>query len=147
MVGAHQPRQDRASSRPRWPFPRRARRSASCEEEADGLLERLGLGDVADRLTSGLPYGTLKRIELARALCQRPRLLMLDEPASGLTHGEVEELGELIRALRDELGLAVLLVEHHMGMVMKISDRVVALDFGRKIADGTAGEVQRRPAP
>ena len=111
------------------------------EEEADGLLERLGLGDVAGRLTSGLPYGTLKRIELARALCQRPRLLMLDEPASGLTHGEIEELGELVRALRDELGLAVLLVEHHMGMVMKISDRVVALDFGRKIADGPPAEV------
>jgi branched-chain amino acid transport system ATP-binding protein len=115
-------------------------------EEADGFLERLGLEEVADRPTAGLPYGTLKRIELARALCQRPRLLMLDEPASGLTHAEVGELGELITGLRDELGLAVLLVEHHMGMVMPISDRVVVLDFGRMIAEGAPGEVQREEA-
>jgi branched-chain amino acid transport system ATP-binding protein len=111
-------------------------------EDADGFLERLGLGDVADRPTAGLPYGTLKRIELARALCQRPKLLMLDEPAAGLTHAEVEDLRELITELRDELGLAVLLVEHHMGMVMKVSDRVVVLDFGRKICEGTPQEVQ-----
>jgi branched-chain amino acid transport system ATP-binding protein len=115
-------------------------------EEADRLMERLDLTDVADRPTAGLPYGTLKRIELARALCQHPRLLMLDEPASGLTHAEVEQLGELIVALRDELGLAVLLVEHHMGMVMPISDRVVVLDFGRKIAEGPPSEVRQEHA-
>ena len=90
-----------------------------------------------------MPYGTLKRIEIARALCQQPRLLMLDEPASGLSHEEVGALGELIVSLRDDLDLTVLLVEHHMGMVMKISDTVVVLDFGRKIAEGTPAEVQR----
>jgi branched-chain amino acid transport system ATP-binding protein len=112
-------------------------------DEADEILERLGLESLADQPAAGLPFGTLKRIELARALCQRPRLLMLDEPASGLTHGEVEELLELIGGLRDEFQLTVLLVEHHMGLVMRVSDRVVVLDFGRKIADGTPSEVQR----
>jgi branched-chain amino acid transport system ATP-binding protein len=115
-------------------------------DEAERLLERLDLGEVADRPTAGLPYGTLKRIELARALCQRPRLLMLDEPASGLTHAEVQQLGDLITGLRDELDLAVLLVEHHMGMVMRISDHVVVLDFGRKIAEGSPSEVQHDQA-
>jgi branched-chain amino acid transport system ATP-binding protein len=127
-------------------LPRVRAEERELREEADEFLERLGLSDAGDRPTAGLPYGTLKRIELARALCQRPRLLMLDEPASGLTHAEVEELGELIKGLRDELGLAVLLVEHHMGMVMPISDRVVVLDFGRKIAEGTPSEVQREQA-
>jgi branched-chain amino acid transport system ATP-binding protein len=111
-------------------------------QDAEGFLERLGLQDVADRPTAGLPYGTLKRIELARALCQRPRLLMLDEPAAGLTHSELGELGDLITWLRDELDLSVLLVEHHMGVVMRVSDQVVVLDFGKKIADGTPSEVQ-----
>jgi len=115
-------------------------------EEADEILERLELASLADRPASGLPYGTLKRIELARALCQRPRVLMLDEPASGLTHGEVEELGELIVGLRDDFHLTVLLVEHHMGMVMRVCERVVVLDFGRKIAEGSPSEVQGDPA-
>ncbi len=115
-------------------------------EEADEILERLELASLADRPASGLPYGTLKRIELARALCQRPRVLMLDEPASGLTHGEVDELRELIVGLRDDFDLTVLLVEHHMGMVMRVCERVVVLDFGRKIADGPPSEVQGNPA-
>jgi branched-chain amino acid transport system ATP-binding protein len=141
MVGAHsRTRTTFVTAALALPGTRSEERESS--EQADELLERLGLGDVAGRLTSGLPYGTLKRIELARALNQRPRLLMLDEPASGLTHSEVEELGELIVSLRDELNLTVLLVEHHMGMVMRISDRVVALDFGRKIADGPPSEVR-----
>jgi branched-chain amino acid transport system ATP-binding protein len=114
--------------------------------EADEILERLDLAPLARRPAAGLPYGTLKRIELARALCQRPRLLMLDEPASGLTHAEVDELADLIVGLRDDLGLTVLLVEHHMGMVMRISERVVVLDFGRKIAEGPPSEVQRDEA-
>jgi branched-chain amino acid transport system ATP-binding protein len=84
----------------------------------------------------------MKRIEIARALAARPRLLMLDEPAGGLTHAEVEELAGVIRSLRDDLGLTVLLVEHHMAMVMAISDHVVVLDFGSKIADGTPAEVR-----
>ena len=77
---------------------------------------------------------------------QRPRVLMLDEPASGLTHGEVDELRELIAQLRDEFHLTVLLVEHHMAMVMRVCERVVVLDFGRKIAEGPASEVQNDPA-
>jgi len=85
----------------------------------------------------------LKRVELARALLQRPRLLMLDEPASGLSHEEVDQLAELVVSLRDDLDLTILLVEHHMGMVMKISDTVVVLDFGRKIADGPPEKVQQ----
>ena len=115
-------------------------------DEADEILARLELAALADRPASGLPYGTLKRIELARALMQRPRVLMLDEPASGLTHGEVDELRELIAQLRDEFHLTVLLVEHHMAMVMRVCERVVVLDFGRKIAEGPASEVQNNPA-
>jgi len=109
------------------------------------LLGDLGLADIAFQRAMGLPFGTLKRIELARALAGDPKLLMLDEPASGLTHAEVEDLATLIRELRDRYSLTVLLVEHHMAMVMGISDKVVALDFGRKIAEGTPAEVQRDP--
>ena len=92
------------------------------------------------------PYGTLKRIEIARALASRPRLLMLDEPAAGLTHSEVDELGDLVRSLRTEFDLTILLVEHHMAMVMSISDKVVVLDFGSKIAEGMPGSVRDNPA-
>ena len=93
---------------------------------------------------AGLPFGTRKRVELARALAGEPKLLLLDEPAGGLNHEEVGELGDLIRRIRDERQVTVLLVEHHMGLVMSISDKVVALDFGRKIAEGTPAEVQQR---
>jgi branched-chain amino acid transport system ATP-binding protein len=110
---------------------------------ADEVLEELGLADVAGRQAEGLPYGLLKRVELARVLCGRPRLLMLDEPASGLSHGEVDELAELIGSLRDRHGFTVLLVEHHMGLVMRASDNVVVLEFGEKIAEGPPAEVQR----
>jgi branched-chain amino acid transport system ATP-binding protein len=109
------------------------------------LIETLDLGAVADVPVSALPFGTQKRVELARALASEPKLLLLDEPAGGLNHEEVEHLRELIRAIRDRLGVTVLLVEHHMNLVMKVSDKVVALDFGRKIADGTPQEVQRNP--
>lgn len=121
------------------------RREAAVRAEALELLDRLGLAAVAPLPAAGLPYGTLKRIELARALAGRPRLLLLDEPASGLTHGEVGELGETIGRLRDDFDLTVLLVEHHMGMVMGISDKVVVMEFGQKIADGTTDEVQNDP--
>ena len=124
-------------------LPSERREQRELREQADEALERLGLADLGDRPAGGLPYGTLKRVEIARAICSRPRLLMLDEPASGLSHEEVGALGELIVALRDDLGLTVLLVEHHMGMVMKISDTVVVLDFGRKIAEGSPAEVQQ----
>jgi branched-chain amino acid transport system ATP-binding protein len=131
---------------------RAAFRIAVRREESDvrqmsfDLLARLGMADIADRPCEGLPYGTLKRIEIARALAMRPRLLLLDEPAAGLTHGEVDELASTIRALRQEFDLSVLLVEHHMGMVMGLSDKVVVLDLGRKIAEGTPAEVSQDPA-
>ena len=105
----------------------------------------LGLAGHALRPAIGLPYGTMKRVELARAMAAQPRLLLLDEPASGLTHAEVDELGETIRGLRDQYDLTVLLVEHHMQLVMGISDKVVVLDFGRKIAEGKPAEVQNDP--
>ena len=114
-------------------------------EVAWELIEFLDLGDVAMRRVSDLPFGVQKRVELARALAARPKLLLLDEPAGGLNHSEVEELGRLIRRIRDERHVTVLLVEHHMNLVMSVCDRVVALDFGRKIADGTPAEVQRNP--
>jgi len=110
--------------------------------ESDEVLERLQLTAVGDHPASGLPYGTLKRVELARAVFQRPRLLMLDEPASGLNHSEVGGLADLIHRLRDEFDLTVLLVEHNMGMVMGLCDQVVVLDVGRKIADGQPQAVQ-----
>jgi branched-chain amino acid transport system ATP-binding protein len=113
--------------------------------DAFDLLARLGLAEHAFRPAAGLPFGTLKRLELARALAGRPRFLLLDEPASGLTHGEVDELGETIRGIRDDFDLTVLLVEHHMALVMGISDHVVAMDFGSKIAEGTPEVVQRDP--
>ena len=113
--------------------------------DAMELLERLDLAHLAHRPAAGLPFGTLKRIELARALAARPRLLMLDEPANGLTHGEVDELAATIRQLRDEFDLTVLLVEHHMSMVMSISDHIVVLDFGRRIAEGPPETVRNDP--
>jgi branched-chain amino acid transport system ATP-binding protein len=115
------------------------------EADAYGILKSLDLHQLAYRPAAGLPFGTLKRLELARALAGHPRLLLLDEPAAGLTHGEVDELGQTIRRVRDEYGLTVLLVEHHMGMVMGISDRVVAMEFGSKIAEGLPHEVQSDP--
>jgi branched-chain amino acid transport system ATP-binding protein len=109
------------------------------------LLERLSLGHLAHRPVAGLPFGTLKRIELARALAAEPKLLMLDEPANGLTHGEVDELVETLRSIRDQFELTILLVEHHMSMVMALSEHIVVLDFGRKIAEGTPDVVRNDP--
>jgi branched-chain amino acid transport system ATP-binding protein len=142
MLGAHH--RSRANFvTAAFSLPSERREEREVREQADEMLERLDLAGVAGRPAAGLPYGTLKRIELARALCQRPRLLMLDEPASGLSHGEVDDLAQLIVSLREDLGLTVLLVEHHMGMVMRISDTVVVLEFGRMIADGPPSDVQR----
>ena len=114
--------------------------------EAMELLAFLRLEPFANRLVAGLPFGTLKRVELARALASRPQLLLLDEPAGGLNHEEVEALGALIRRIRDTRGVTILLVEHHMHLVMQVSDRVIVLDFGRKIAEGSPSEVQQNPA-
>jgi branched-chain amino acid transport system ATP-binding protein len=117
---------------------RHARRGRSARE----VLNYVGLAEVAHRPAAELPYGTQKRVELARALASGPRLLLLDEPAGGLNHEEVLELGALIRLLRVNLELTILLVEHHMGLVMSIAERVHVLDFGRLIASGTPAEVQ-----
>jgi branched-chain amino acid transport system ATP-binding protein len=125
------------------PGTRRAEREL--RDRAGAMLARLDLEDVAEHPAADLPYGTLKRVELARALCERPRLLLLDEPAGGLSHGEVEALADLLLALREEHDLTILLVEHAMGMVMRISDHVVVLDFGSVIADGAPAEVQEDP--
>ena len=114
--------------------------------EADDLLERLELAELADHPAAGFSYGTLKRIELARALFARPRLLMLDEPASGLSHGEVDRLADMLLSLREELGLTLLLVEHHMALVMRVSDQVVVLNFGSRIAAGPPDQVREDPA-
>jgi branched-chain amino acid transport system ATP-binding protein len=116
------------------------------ERSAEDLLEYVGLRDIAYRPAAGLPFGTLKRIELARALASAPKLLLLDEPAGGLNHEEVEELGRFIQRLREDFDLTVLLVEHHMNLVMGISDRVYVMNFGSVIAGGTPQEVQRDPA-
>jgi branched-chain amino acid transport system ATP-binding protein len=112
----------------------------------DEILTYVGLQDVARRPTAGLPFGTRKRVELARALASHPRLLLLDEPAGGLNHEEVGELAQFLRKVRDDFELTMLLVEHHMALVMGIAGRVHVLDFGRKIAEGTPTEVQADPA-
>jgi branched-chain amino acid transport system ATP-binding protein len=111
--------------------------------QVDHLLALLELEAVREVPVTDLPFGTQKRVELGRALAAQPTLLLLDEPAGGLNHEEVETLMELLRRIRQELDLTVLLVEHHMNMVMRVSDQVIALDFGRKIADGAPSEVQR----
>ncbi len=110
------------------------------------LADYVGLTPVVRRVVRGLPFGTLKRVELARALASRPRLLLLDEPAGGLNHEEVDELVGLIRRLRDERELTILLVEHHMRLVMEVCEHVHVLDFGRTVAVGAPADVQRDPA-
>ncbi|HEX7312074.1 MAG TPA: ABC transporter ATP-binding protein [Gaiellaceae bacterium] len=121
-------------------------RERGVRAEAVETLDSLGLAKLADAPAAGLPFGTLKRIELARALAARPKLLLLDEPAGGLNHEEVASLVELIRQLRADYELTILLVEHHMNLVMSVSDRVTVLDFGRTIAAGTPKEIQSDPA-
>ena len=144
MVGAHH-RSSIGALRAalRWGS---GREEASLAQTAWDALEELSLTEVAFHPAAGLPFGTLKRVELARALVSRPRLLMLDEPATGLTQTEVGELADLLVALAQRHSLTLLLVEHHMGMVMGVSDKVVVLDFGAKIAEGTPAQVQNDPA-
>jgi branched-chain amino acid transport system ATP-binding protein len=113
--------------------------------EADRILELLDLVSVAERPAGDLPFGIQKRVELGRALASRPRLLLLDEPAAGLNHEELSGLAETIINLRNSLGLTVLLVEHHVSLVMAVSDHVVALNFGRKIAEGSPADIQAHP--
>ena len=132
LVGAH------ASSR--------LQRESEQQRLALETLADVGIAEHAARPAAGLPFGTLKRVELARALASRPRLLLLDEPAGGLNHEEVDELVGLIRRLRDERELTILLVEHHMRLVMDLCEQVHVLNFGRTIAAGPPADVQRDPA-
>jgi branched-chain amino acid transport system ATP-binding protein len=144
MVGAH--------SRTRSGFlacalraPRVVREEEAQRKAALEAIRFMSLEAVAHVPAAGLPFATLKRVEAARALAAKPKLLLMDEPAGGLNHEEVAVLVSLIRTIRDRLGITILLVEHHMSLVMEVSDKVVVLDFGRRIAEGSPAEVQRDP--
>ena len=121
------------------------REDKQVRSRTDHLLELLNLADLADTTVKNLSFGTRKRVEMARALVADPKLLLLDEPAAGLNHEEVAGLRELILEVRDQFNVTVLLVEHHLNLVMRVSDQVVAMNFGRKIADGTPSDVQSDP--
>ena len=142
MVGANRHSRSRIAAA-MFASPTSDRDEMQLRDRALGQLDALGIVDASDRLPSQLPYGVQKRVALARALVAEPRLLLLDEPASGLSSDEMAELGELIRDLRARM--SVLLVEHHMDLVMKVCDRIVVLDFGRVIATGTPDEVKDDP--
>jgi len=122
------------------------RAEAEAVERARFWLERTGLIERADQPAGSLPYGEQRKLEIARALCTGPKLLCLDEPAAGLNPRETAELGELLLELRDRHGVAVLLIEHDMSLVMRIADHIVVLDYGRKIADGPPARIKRDPA-
>ena len=121
-------------------------RGRHVDAEAREVIDYVGLGAIAQRPVAGLPFGTLKRVELARALVSQPKLLLLDEPAGGLNHEEVADLGRFIQKIREDRKLTVLLVEHHMNLVMGISDHVSVMNFGKKIAEGPPAEVRANPA-
>jgi branched-chain amino acid transport system ATP-binding protein len=127
-------------------LPRTRREECARDRTARAMLAFVGLKNAAERSAASLPLGVRKRVELARALAAEPLLLLLDEPAGGLNHEEVAELGSLIRSIRDQLQITVLLVEHHMGLVMSLSDQVVVLNFGRVIADGSPDEIRGNSA-
>ena len=142
MVGAHcRSRGGFLENALRLPIVRREEPRVA--DHAASLIELLELESVASLPAGELPFGTQKRVELGRALAATPSLLLLDEPAAGLNHGEVETFINLIQRIHQQLSLTILLVEHHMNLVMRVSDRVVVLDFGRKIADGTPDEVRQ----
>ncbi|HJX61008.1 MAG TPA: ABC transporter ATP-binding protein [Dehalococcoidia bacterium] len=122
-----------------------SREDRIARDRALEILDFLGLGQYAELPAGDLSFGIQKRVELARALVANPRLILLDEPAGGLSHMELEQLGTVIRRIRDELRMTVLVVEHHMELIMSISDRVCVLNFGRKIAEGTPAQVQKDP--
>jgi branched-chain amino acid transport system ATP-binding protein len=126
-------------------LPGLVRGQTRARDQAHELLERLDLTPIASVPVRGLPFAVKKRVELARALASEPKLLLLDEPAGGLNHEEVERLGDLIRSVRKVFGVTILMVEHHLNFVMRVSDRVVALDFGKTLAEGTPAEMQVHP--
>jgi len=144
LVGAHHlARSGIIANALRLPHVRREDEVA--EAHLSDLLDLLDLRPVVDRPAGALPFGFQKRVELARALIGKPKLLLLDEPAAGLNHSEVDELANVIQQVRSHFRLSVLLVEHHMSLVMRVSDKVVALEFGMKIADGTPAQVRAEP--
>lgn len=144
LVGAHHlGRSGFIANALRLPVVPREERAAATR--MDALLELLDLRAVAAVPAGSLPFPTQKRIELARALIGEPRLLLLDEPAGGLNHSEVDELAQLLERIRSHFRMSILLVEHHMNLVMRVSDKVVALEFGLKIADGTPEDVRNEP--
>ena len=114
-------------------------------EEAMALLEEQDLAHLKDEVAGSLPYGLQRRLEIARALATQPKLLLLDEPAAGMNPQETQELTDFIHKIRDEYDLSILMIEHHMDLVMRISDRIYVLDFGKLIAQGTPSEVQNNP--
>ncbi len=145
MVGDH------TQTRSGWlsasvPLPNAVQAEAASRRRALEMIDFVGLGAHAQHPVAVLPFGIQKRVELARALVSRPRLVLLDEPAGGISHDEVDQTARLLRRVHKDLGTTMLLVEHHMAFVMGISDRVVVLDFGKKIAEGTPAEVQRDEA-
>ena len=144
MIGAHS-RSSAGFVASALRLPSVAVEEARLRARAAELLGYLGLAPVAHRLVADLPFGTRKRVELARALASDPKLLLLDEPAAGLNHEELGDLSRLIRDICDRLHITVLLVEHHMSLVMSVSDHIVALNFGRKIAEGTPAHIQNHP--
>lgn len=141
--GHHQGRSGFLANALRLPVVHREERDSTAR--LDDLLDLLDLRDLASVPAGSLPFGTQKRVELARALIGDPKLLLLDEPAGGLNHGEVDELADLLRSIRAHFNMSILLVEHHMNLVMRLSDKVVALELGKKIADGTPDEVRNEP--
>jgi branched-chain amino acid transport system ATP-binding protein len=144
MVGAHCRSSAGFFGSALW-LPSVRREEDAMRERAGEIMAYLGLDRVRDRPVGDLPFGVQKKVELARALAADPKLLLLDEPAAGLNHEELAGLEDLIRDIRDRRGVTVLLVEHHMSLVMDVSDRIAALNFGRKIAEGTPAEIQQHP--
>jgi branched-chain amino acid transport system ATP-binding protein len=122
-----------------------AKEEKAMREKAWNLLEEVGLADVGNELATSLPYGKQRRLEIARALATDPTLLLLDEPAAGMNPQETDELGEFIVEIKNKFDLTVFMIEHHMNLVMDISDRIYVLDFGKQIAEGTPEEIQKNP--
>jgi branched-chain amino acid transport system ATP-binding protein len=143
MVGAHL-RLDRNLIKAALRWPALKRRDRELHTEASELMRFVGLESYVDARADSMPYGALKRLEIARALAMKPRLIFLDEPAAGLNPKETIEVDELVRKVADS-GVTVVLVEHDMKMVMNLSDRILVLDYGKKLTEGTGAEVRRNP--